>query len=197
MAKSILQIRRGKNYTSRNFTRDVSLSPQTRDLLPGGMKERERERERVGFTLNGTCFSWANSRLFLSVVISYKGFALGNLYSNLKKILFIGFFFLFRFFFWIIDIIAGDELFLVCNVISLIVIAILFKQDVFQLHFKVLLRFLINIPSVIVSKIKFDYPYRVIELNFIIFKNCIESKDCLKILVKLGEGWFEIQKKKR
>lgn len=95
------------------------------------MKERERERERVGFTLNGTCFSWVNSRLFLSVVISYKGFALGNLYSNLKKILFIGFFFLFRFFFWIIDIIAGDELFFVCNVISLIVIAILFKQDVF------------------------------------------------------------------
>ena len=131
MAKSILQIRRGKNYTSRNFTRDVSLSLRRREICCLEGWKREGERERVGFTLNGTCFSWVNSRLFLSVVISYKGFALGNLYSNLKKILFIGFFFLFRFFFWIIDIIAGDELFLVCNVISLIVIAILFKQDVF------------------------------------------------------------------
>lgn len=83
MAKSILQIRRGKNYTSRNFTRDVSL-PWTRDLLPGGM----RERERVAFTLNGTCFGLTAD--CLSVVISYKGFALGNLYSNLKKIPFIG-----------------------------------------------------------------------------------------------------------
>lgn len=79
------------------------------------MKEREREGERVGFTLNGTCFSWVNSRLFLSVVISYKGFALGNLYSNLKKFSLLDSFFCFVFFFWIIDIIAGDELFLVCD----------------------------------------------------------------------------------
>lgn len=81
------------------------------------MKEREGERERVGFTLNGTCFSWVNSRLFLSVVISYKGFALGNLYSNLKKFSLLGFvlFCSIFLFFWIIDIIAGDELFLVCD----------------------------------------------------------------------------------
>ena len=67
------------------------------------MKERERERERVGFTLNGTCFSWVNSRLFLSVVISYKGFALGNLYSNLKKFSLLGFV-LFDFFFFFLGI---------------------------------------------------------------------------------------------
>lgn len=48
----------------------------------------ERERERVAFTLNGTCFGLTAD--CLSVVISYKGFALGNLYSNLKKIPFIG-----------------------------------------------------------------------------------------------------------
>lgn len=132
MAKSILQIRRGKNYTSRNFTRDVSLSLRRREICCLEGWKREGERERVGFTLNGTCFSWVNSRLFLSVVISYKGFALGNLYSNLKKFSLLVFFFVwFFFFFWIIDIIAGDELFLVCDVTSLIVIAILFKQDVF------------------------------------------------------------------
>lgn len=67
------------------------------------------------------------------MVISYKGFALGNLYSNLKKFSLLGFvlFCSIFLFFWIIDIIAGDELFLVCDVTSLIVIAILFKQGAF------------------------------------------------------------------
>lgn len=60
MAKSILQIRRGKNYTSRNFTRDVSL-PWTRDLLPGGMREKERES---CFHIEWNVF-WVNSRLFV------------------------------------------------------------------------------------------------------------------------------------
>lgn len=66
------------------------------------------------------------------MVISYKGFALGNLYSNLKKFsLLDSFFYFVFFFFWIIDIIAGDELFLVCDVTSLIVIAILFNKGAF------------------------------------------------------------------
>lgn len=60
----------------------------------------ERERERVAFTLNGTCFGLTAD--CLSVVISYKGFALGNLYSNLKKI-FWAFLLDFSFFGWIIS----------------------------------------------------------------------------------------------
>ena len=125
MAKSILQIRRGKNYTSRNFTRDVSLSLRRREICCLEGWKREGERERVGFTLNGTCFSWVNSRLFLSVVISYKGFALGNLYSNLKKILFIGFFFCLIFLFfldnwyycrgWIVSCLRRDKFNCNCN----------------------------------------------------------------------------------
>lgn len=61
----------------------------------------ERERERVAFTLNGTCFGLTAD--CLSVVISYKGFVLGNLFLNLKKFPLLGLFARF-FFFWVDNI---------------------------------------------------------------------------------------------